>query len=280
MVNVSKVANFIYNLSVLYNPEIISWEDWEEVRHDWYDQYKDNRVVVANKVLKAFEKKYKGTSRNTISPEAFGDYKKDLYKFRDLLLQEVEEHYYKIIDKKKFFNYIRMERVTAQLSDLGLANCLRDHVYIEPMRLSKEEIKELIKTFCYCFEYLADRINKKEINKEVLNQLGLPLVKEELQLLVETTNDLGELFNWNKTVQGFWWWADIYLKREKDSFKQNVYSYLESLHPDVSFPKVVIEQKPRLEIRTGIGKPVQGTQAYNAVPVYWEVIGDLAQNEF
>jgi len=235
MVDVYQVQSFTYALSHLFNPTEVGWYDprWEEVRADWVTWYRERRTELVKMILSDFKKKFKGTK--VLRASNFLGFGQGLHQYKSKMLKELQDYKINSIDKKKFFNFSRSLRATATLEDKGLAHCLTYITTLYSSKMNKEEIELLLETFCYCFSWIASSLDDQEVNKEKLEELGLPTTVEELKLLVETVRDLGELFDWHKTDNGFVWWATYYLRR-KGEFKYLVYEYLNSLHSELKLP--------------------------------------------
>ena len=241
MIDVYATAGLIHNLSNFYNPTALCWEtanlnNWRVVHENWREYYSaEKRHSIAEMALAELKTKYK---KSKVNPESFNGYKKELEKFRLAFIEEVKNYRYNSFNKHTFINYKRLSRVSESLEDRPFANYLCDTVYITDDKITKNDMIAIIETFCYCFSYIADNLNKRAINLEQLNKLELPVEVEKLRELVELSN-IGELFDWNKTEQGFIYWAKLYL--DKDFlFKERVYEYLNELHPEF---KVIKEKK-------------------------------------
>ena len=252
MIDTYKVSNAIYLLTVVFNPEEIGWRTesygkWREISKEWKNYYsKENRQKLAELVLEDFAIKYKGSK---IDPSCFTGYEKDLEKFKNNLINEVNAYRYKTINKNTFFNTKRLYSCVENFEDIGFGRCLLDHAYVTPEKVTKEEMIMIIETFCCCFSTIAERLNKKEVRVKELEALGLPVTLTELKKVIESSGDLGELFSWNKTQEGFLFWAKLFLDN-KEGFRLEVNQYLNYLHPELKLPVVKEKKVDERNIKT------------------------------
>jgi hypothetical protein len=235
MVNAYLAQPFATALYSLYNPTHVGWFDpyWLTIQNNWVEFYTNRRGTLALLILNDFKKKFKETK--VLKRKNFEGFEESLEQYRTNLLFEIRSYKINSIDKRRFFNYTRMMSVTAELEDRGLANCLSYLPSILPQKVTRNELELLVETFCYCFKHIVNTLTDLEVDKQKLEELGLPTTVEELRLLVETVRDPGELFDWHKTSAGFEWWSSIYLKRKGD-FKYHVNEYLNSLHSELELP--------------------------------------------
>lgn len=238
MVNAGNIANTVYNLWVLFNPEIICWipsrgQEWVPYQLNWREYYTTRRKELAEMVLRDFTEKYRKYSFP--SPDDWNGYEDDLRLFENALIQSVNDYRFNTFDKSRFINYSRIEHVTSELKDRRFANVLGDVGYLTTQKVTKEEMVAIIRTFCFCVDYIAKNLKKKVLKAEALTALELPVEVEELRKLVTECDSLGELFSWNKTEEGYYYWAAYFLDDEK-IFKRNVYRFLNGLHPDLKLP--------------------------------------------
>ena len=241
MTNFTKVANVIYSLSHLFNPGSMGWNTatrtlWTGINRDWRKYYSDpdKRIELARAVLVDLNLRFKDKD---VFKDDFDGYEEHFNIYIVNLIGEIERYRYNTSDKHVFFGMNRRYRCLQGVTDQEFRYAVADTYYIEPMRLSKKELIWVVETYSAVFRYVVNNFKRKEINVEVLAQLGLPTDKDQLKEAVNNCENLGELFPWHLTDYGFEYWAMLYLDKQQE-FKFQLYKYLNRLHPEVKFKEL------------------------------------------
>ncbi len=259
MINYRRVQSLIYQIQKLFEPEFLGWrihsvDFFTSVKDDWKKAYSvENREKLAKEILKDLEYY---TQDKSPQIEDFGDtYPRNLEIFKTEFLKVLEEYPYKKFDRNRFFSWNRKLRITENMEDNYLGSIFRDLNFSIRRKVTKEELVLMLETYCYCFEYIAKNINKREVQVELLEKLGLPVEVENLASLVLNCKSLGELFDWKATEYDFIYWAKDFLDNP-EQFKIKVYNYLNSLHPDLRLK--VEKPKPNpIKINTQDAAPLK-----------------------
>jgi hypothetical protein len=224
-------------LSRLFSPDALGWDynkldQWVHVQQNWKEFYQpEKREDLAKLIVADFKHHFKTSAPE---PEDFGNYAADLQSFKVNFLKVLEEYKFKTFCKGRFFTFNRKLLMTEGMPDQQLASILRDYVPSR-FKVSKEDLKLMLETYLFCFEYVAQNLNKKEVQVKQLELLGLPTEVTELRELVVTCESLGELFSWKATGFPFDYWVTSFLK-DSEVFKRKVYDYLNTLHPELRLP--------------------------------------------
>jgi hypothetical protein len=287
MINLQKVGNIIYSLSKIYSPVTLSFgrlatqNQWNEIQVNWKEFYKEeNRSKVAELILVDLAERYKDPFKNNyVEPEHFGDYTEDLETYRVKLLETLDSYRYNRFSVKTFMNYTRLSEATVTLKNRDFASYLSDIVFLEPTRITKEEMRLLVETYCYCFKYIATNLNKRFVNVEMLTKLGLSTEVNKLKEQLLVCTELGELFPWKETEQGYLFWAKLYLEKSK-SFPNEVYLYLNKLHPELKMKtkKEEVALNELAEDTKGLFQAIVGTTAGGMRPVRTTATTTIATN--
>jgi hypothetical protein len=247
MTDYYRISDVVFSLSGLFNPGKLGWSmenltSWTEVNADWKKYYstKEGRSEIASLALKDLSFRFKDRD---LESEHFGDYKEDFASYISSLKKALEEYKYNTSDKAVFFKGSRLASCMEGIKEQSFKNILQDLTWVKSERLTKEELLWVIETYDEVFNYVADNINKRPVDVERLTRLELPVQVDELRELVLTCENLGELFPWKKTQEGFRFWANVYL--DTNFFQQEVYQLLNRLHPELKLKVQKAEPKPK-----------------------------------
>ncbi len=236
MIDYDRTHRVLHLLNYVFNPTVIGLnpdkkEQWEEIRGNWEFYYKEeNRETLAKFIIEDIKQYVK------FLPEKkyFGNYQDDLLVFKQNFMRVLEEYKFNSFCKARFLNYNRKLLMTQTMFDQNLGAIIR---YISPVKskISKENMKLVLDTYLFCFDYIVENLNKREPNIKQLELLELPTNSEKLRELVLSCENLGELFLWKATGFTFDYWATDFFKNSV-KFKNKVHKYLNELHPELDLP--------------------------------------------
>jgi hypothetical protein len=199
---------------------------------EWKGLYQNTRLVQS---YVGSQLKSSAIVSNAKKGYVFNDnFVKWLHDFCDYMLLEVDKLKIETVDVSKFFGVSRLTRVLNLCrSDRAFDLCMRYCFYItsDSFKVKKEDLRLIISTFYETMCYLKQTLYNATKNEEMLKQLGLPLDTKELVSFVESSSDLGEVFPWTKTPQGFAYWAGKYLDDDFEYFK-SLRAFLTLLDPE------------------------------------------------
>jgi len=168
----------------------------------------------------------------------------------------VDNYRYKSINLPTFFNFKRFAEgfaeVGAEYPEVGgmkLHKALAESLFIArdtPFSVTKEQLKVLWETYVDVASVYFNTLSEPVKDLVMLERLGLPKETVELKELVTTTEDLGDLFPWSKTKQGYLWWAKLYLDKG-DYYRSTVYGFLNELDSSLGLAYFSREPTPRKE---------------------------------
>jgi hypothetical protein len=230
----------LYFSTLLLNPENFMREtgivgDWKV----FYSNPKELAVFLKSKITHNYEDSVRFTKKLQVFNGSFDSW---LVSLVEQLDSELHEYKYKNVNCQHFFCTTRLLRANSRTffdykfsTALGKGNFYRSYL---DCRVSKEDAYTIMATFKEVMFCLAETLFIVKRDTEGLAKLGLPTETEELKaLLSKPLEELGQLFSWQDTKQGYYWWAERFLDQKESKFFNALLKFFQEFDPNLEYKK-------------------------------------------